>query len=653
MHSYNNTSLAYTMEQTADAPLAKAKEYLSSEERYWLDNDIWAVSSGRFEDRGIDLKGRKRGSIADFSMIPEGTAKIELKYHALWTMTQKVISPVVYAASYKTTVAIIGMLIPAKPDTSLTKLAVTDEELDSMGLPSYRKSIILRILSTIKRLFGTICDNREETEKDEWNAFRIPGARLSATQRRKSVVLRFHSIPEYYRSGVKRYMRRLVIKRSWSHCTEMLRYIRGFFRLFYKHGYEDGFLKKLNRFDIERYLEWNAEEHQRENATYTSKAVSFIREYIDYIQMAEYPEAPEKDIYRLIFADDIPKRERVVDTFEKIKYIPEPVRIQLDANVSAIEPSQMQPLYILLRETGWRGTDILNLRYDTCLENVWSKEEGKYVPYLCGEITKTGIPLLKIPIRDEVAELVEEVKKEAAAKSTEQNNPDKYLFNTYEGLSMGLPYSKAAFVAAVQDMINRKGITDTDGDPYHFKTHSLRHTRATEYAEQGMPIGVIQKLLGHCSLQMSLHYAKVSEDTVYRKWRETEALNTLHLDSTPPGMTESTERDEIRYEYVRKNLDAVRVPFGVCFKPTKLSCKTQLKHCLNCANFCTSRENEAEYREEIRRVGAQIALSKQIGRQDWVEKNQEYLELLISMVERIHNEGVVHKNGGVREEPHA
>ena len=370
--------------------------------------------------------------------------------------------------------------------------------------------------------------------------------------------------------------------------------------------------------------------------------------------MAEYPEAPEKDVYRLIFDDDIPRRERSEDTFEKIKYIPEPVRIQLDANVSSIEPEEMRPLYVLLRETGWRGTDVLDLRYDNCLDYVWDKEEGKYVPYLCGEITKTGIPLLKIPIREDVAEMIEGLKKEAAAKSTEWNNPERYLFNTYDGINTGLPYSKPAFARAVQDMINRKGILDAEGSPYHFKTHSLRHTRATEYAEQGMPIGVIQRMLGHCSLQMSLHYAKVSDNVLYKKWKETEALGILHLAANPPGKGQpEVPSAAVSYEHVRKGLDAVRVPFGICFKPSKLPCRTQLKHCLECASFCSTRKNETEYREEIRRVGAQIALGERLGRPEWVDKNKEYMELLLAVVERIHQEGIVHKNGAFREESHA
>ena len=80
---------------------------------------------------------------------------------------------------------------------------------------------------------------------------------------------------------------------------------------------------------------------------------------------------------------------------------------------------------------------------------------------------------------------------------------------------MGLPYSKPVFSKAVQRMIDKNDIRDADGKLFHFKSHGLRHTRAMEYAEQGMPIGIIQRLLGHCSLQMSVHYAKVTEDTLY------------------------------------------------------------------------------------------------------------------------------------------
>ena len=655
MARYNSTSLALAEEAAQRDCFSEVGKYLSSEGGYWQTHDVWTKDAGAFSERKISLEGVRGRVIADFSTVPDGRLKTELKYYALWSLSMGVISASTFMLNYKSAVKDLGEFLISNGCTSgLTEAMITEDELAEKGWSAFHKDTILRVLGRAKTILADIYNIGDETEKDLWRALRIPGARLSAAQKRAKPTLRFTDIPEFYKETVKRYLRRMVVKRSWSHCSEMLRYIRTFFRLFYENRYEDGFLKTLNRFDIEKYLEWIAEAYEDDNATYTSKAVSFIREFLDYIQMAEYPEAPEKDVYRLIFDDDIPKRERPEDTFEKIKYIPEPVRIQLDANVSAIEPEEMQPLYVLLRETGWRGTDVLDLRYDNCLDYVWDKEEGKYVPYLCGEITKTGIPLLKIPIREDVAEMIEGLKKEAAAKSTERNNPERYLFNTYKGINTGLPYSKMAFVKAVQDMINRKEILGADGKLYHFKTHSLRHTRATEYAEQGMPIGVIQRMLGHCSLQMSLHYAKVSDNVLYKKWKETESLRILHLAANPPGKElEAAPSGTVSYEHVRKGLDAVRVPFGVCFKPSKLPCKTQLKHCLECASFCSTRENEAEYREEIRRVGAQIALGKRLGRPEWVDKNQEYLELLMAMVERIRQEGIVHKNGALREEPHA
>ena len=652
MQRYNRTSLALAAEYE-DNGFEKIEEYLSTEDGYWLNNDVWEVKSGKFEERGIDIGSRKRGRIADFSMISSYTIKTELKYYVLWSLTNKVIRPSVFSSRYVNAVKELSTIFNEKKDAvSITDIKLTDEL--SSGMKSGEARMLAGfILNRSSQLLENVYNCERETSRDIWRPRRVPGAKLSATQMRKACALNFEDIPKYYRESIKRYMGRLVVKRSWSHCTEMLRYIKTFFRLFYENGYEDGFLNELNRQDVEKYLAWAAEEYGGDNATYASKAVSFIRQFLDYIQMAEYPQAPIKDIYRLIYDEDIPKRERLEDTLEKIKYIPEPVLIQLDANVSEIEPEKMQPLYVLLRETGWRGADVLNLRYGTCLDYEWNKTEGRYIPFLCGEITKTGIPLLKVPIRDEVAELVKELVKEAESKSTEDNNPHRYLFNTYEGLSKGLPYSKPAFSAAVQEMIERKDIRDADGEIYHFKAHSLRHTRASEYAEQGMPIGVIRKLLGHCSLQMTLHYAQYSEDIVYRKWKESTELGSLHLNITAPGSETVASSDEIHYDKVNKGLDAVRVPFGVCFKPSKLACRTQLKHCLECANFCSSRENESEYREEIRRVGEQIALAKRLSREDWVEKNTEYLQLLLAMVEKIKAEGVVHKNGALREESDA
>ena len=531
-------------------------------------------------------------------------------------------------------------------DEKASEITIQD---DLASISEYRVFNTLKnaVINCIRDMY----DERPELEKDVWHASMIPGVKISAAAKHQKASMSFEEIPVYYRASVKRYMKTLIYRRSWSFCTEVLIYIRYFYKRFYEHGYRDGFLENLKRVDIENYLKWVYVDYEKKNATFRSKAVSYIRQWLDFIQLAEFHTAPKTDVTRLIFDEDIPKRERMSDTMEKIKYIPEPVRNALDTAVDEIEPSEMKPVYILLRETGWRGTDILNLRYDQCLDYVWNSHDEEYVPYLCGEITKTGIPIHKIPIRPEVAEMVRKLIDETKVKSTADNNPERYLFNIYEGKCKGMPYSKPAFAASVNELIKRKDIRDGSGEVYHFKTHSLRHTRAMEYTEQGMPIGIIQQILGHCSLQMTLHYSKVSEDMLYKKWKNTEELELFKPQTAPPNK-KYPNKEEICYEYVRKNLDAVRVPFGVCFKPSKIECKNQTQMCLECTSFCSTKEDIPAYDAEMKRVEALISIGEKTGRQDWVEKNSRYLENLKKIKERILQNGIVHKNGKLREETH-
>ena len=610
-------------------------------EGYWYENDIWELENKAVKESLINSAGLT-GVLVDFRTFKSQNLKMEMKFYLLHALKERELSVSNVKIHYKKIVEDIGRNYS---ENSFNGSAIKPAPF----MRKERGRLYEVMQGNVIRFISDFYDERPELERDKWHALLIPGVKLSAAIKRNKPSICFEEIPAYYRESVKRYMKTLIYRRSWSFCSEILIYIRYFYKSFYVHDYQDGFQENLTRTDIEKYLQWVSEDYEKCNATFRSKAVSFIRNWLDFIQLAEFEVAPKKDITRLIFEEDIPKRERVSDTFEKIKYIPEPVRVELDAAIDDIEPAEMKPVYILLRETGWRGTDILNLRYDQCLDYIWNSRDEEYVPYLYDEITKTGIPLHKIPIRAEVAEMVAALIAAAKSKSTNENNPDKYLFNTYEGKCKGLPYSKHAFADAVNELIKRKGIRDGSGELYHFKTHSLRHTRAMEYTEQGMPIGIIQQILGHCSLQMTLHYSKVSEDMLYKKWSETEKLDLFKPASAPPDKR-YPHTEDIRYEHVRKNLDAVRVPFGTCFKPGKLSCKTQTQMCLYCASFCSTKEDLPAYESEIKRVKALISIAEKTERADWAEKNNQYLENLTRMRDRILQEGIVHKNGKLREE---
>lgn len=629
-------------------------EYLRQDNKYWLENDIWNLYA-KFE-YNLDLAYGKK--YLNFSVVQNNILILELKYSILYSLKSKYYKPTYIILTFQGILKKIQEYSMRNHINSIMNIQSNKFKLFLMNIENLCVSTAdcySKCIRSIQLILTNFYDKREETEKDIWHAQNIQGVKVSATLTRKTNGLNFIEIPIYYRETVKRYFKTIVTKKSWSHCFNILIIIKYFFKYFYSNDYNDGFIEKLCRYDIENYLYFLENERKGKNITETSKYVSYIRTFLEYIQMAQYDKAPKKEIAFLIFQDDIPKRERGKDVIKRVKFIPEPIVKQLDSNIVELDIPQYIPIYILLRETGWRGTDILNLRYHNCLEQIWNGKEKNYNYYLCGEITKTGIAQLKIPIRDKVAEMVQKSIDKAKDLSRDENNPKKYLFNTYEGKLIGTPMPKRNFTNSIKRLIEQKDIRDINGELYNFRLHSLRHTRAKEYVEQGIGINIIQQILGHQSLQMTIHYAAVTENMLYEKWKNTEDLELFKVDTKTNelekiDLNSDAGKNLIRYEYVKKNLDAVRVPFGVCFKPSKLPCKQQMNHCLTCASFCTTVENIPEYEEEIESVKKQISISERCGRELWAEKNKTYLNLLEDTLARVREQKIIHKNGKSRED---
>lgn len=637
-------------------------EYLNQDNEYWLENDKWDLTKDFFMDKVVYSYRN-----IDFSLFENQYLKNELKYYIIYSFKENLLKDK-YIVKLKTTFKHFSKFINDNYKECTTfsncerysfelkfKNYLLDNgfSLNNNIISSQEMNGIISVLDFIKDFY----DDREETEKDIWYSKNIKGANVPASGASHGTYnnINFTVIPNYYKDTVKRYFKTIITKKNWSTCQNTLKYISYFFKCLYSNGYKDGCIENLNRSDIEKYLYYLVNDRKGKNATENSKYVSHVRTFLEYIQMAQYDKAPKKEVSFLIFQDDIPKRELNKYAVKKAKFIPEPILRQLDNNIMDLDRAQFIPIYILLRETGWRGTDILNLRYNNCLEQIWNNKEERYNYYLCGEITKTGIAQLKIPIRDKVAEMVQKSINKAKELSTEENNPKKYLFNTYEGKLKGKPLAKANLLYTIKRLIAQKDIRNANGELYHFRLHSLRHTRAKEYVEQGMGISVIQQILGHQSLQMTVHYATVSENILYEKWKNTEDLELFKVNAetnelTAIDTTTDVGENLIRYEYVKKNLDAVRVPFGVCFKPSKLPCKQQMNHCLTCASFCTTTENIPEYEEEIEKVKSQIGISNKFGRELWAEKNMQYLSVLEQTLQKVKEQKLVHKNSKSREE---
>ena len=63
-------------------------------------------------------------------------------------------------------------------------------------------------------------------------------------------------------------------------------------------------------------------------------------------------------------------------------------------------------------------------------------------------------------------------------------------------------------------------IRDEHGDPVHLTPHQWRHTFACRLINRDVPQEVIRVLLDHESTEMTAHYARITDQTVRRRWEQ-------------------------------------------------------------------------------------------------------------------------------------
>ncbi len=390
----------------------------------------------------------------------------------------------------------------------------------------------------------------------------------------------------------------------------------------------------MTRNDIEKYISW---QKNRTNDAVHYRYILQLRAFLEYIQRAEYPEAPELISSRLIFKEDI-RASRPPQKKDDVKFIPEGVLQQLEENLEHLPPKNI-PIVILLRASGWRISDVLNLRYDSYLDRT---SQGWY---LCGDIVKTDVLGHRVPITDQVAAIVQAALDEVKEGSTRANNPDKLLFVRHEGRRKGLCPAAYTIAHALNSLAKKRNIADDEGRCFHFGNHAFRHTKAVELINNGMNLLHVQKWMAHASPEMTLRYAT----SMRKSWEEAAKQGLFRIDAsgkpTKIDIADVHNEDLIEWEYIRSNLDAVRMPLGYCMKTKKQECHTQLNPCLTCRNLCTSPNFVPQYELEIQETRAMIERGKTQGRSIWVEKNEALLERYEAIL-AILKEGKTHHKAG-------
>ena len=156
-----------------------------------------------------------------------------MKYFILKQLSEEVFSAYGCCANYVRAIRNLGKAVKHHVGISFIDINPDEIVMDDINASDTEKKKFQEIKYRVVRYIRDFHDEKEELDKDKWHVLLIPGVKLSAAIKRTRPSISFAEIPVYYRESVKRYMKTLIYRRSWSFCCEILVYIKYFYKSFY------------------------------------------------------------------------------------------------------------------------------------------------------------------------------------------------------------------------------------------------------------------------------------------------------------------------------------------------------------------------------------------------------------------------------------
>jgi len=506
---------------------------------------------------------------------------------------------------------------------------------------SVLKSSVAIFLKTVYTLLFQYTDNREEWEKDRWD-IRVLHDKydIDYNKSQNFYYIDFSNIDQSIRYQVKKYVKQQLISKnsfSWSSARSYLNYLPKFFTFLFalEPTWKD--LKSLKRIHIIKYIEYlhkyaknSLKRRDSHPENYVSRSLSTLQKFLEDIQRYEYEMAPKTHVRLLSFPEDKPKSRK--KSIDQIDYIPDFVLEQLFTHINDLH-KDVQPVVWVAFKTGLRISDVLGLTTDCLvkLNDQYSIET---------DIEKTYVKGHRIPIDDELAEILAVLIDKSKELSNQDNNPEGYIFVRYRGQRKGKPFSQMWIQDQLNILAKRKNITGENGNLFYFKTHQFRHTYGVKMLNGGADILTVQELLAHASPEMTLRYAKLLDNTKRKAFESVmkQGVFSFDLNGEVQGIKagEDIPTDILDALWQDHKLNAMDNPYGTCHARLNGNCPhMEAPPCLTCGDNQTpckdlavgfSELDQQKYELHIKTTTKAMEIAKQRGREDIAEKNGKNLQ---------------------------
>ena len=471
-----------------------------------------------------------------------------------------------------------------------------------------------------------------ELEKDRWDARTIPGLRYAP--HRNNHYIDFTCVSSRFRQMVKDYAKfQHAAGRAAITINHAVHYLGRFFTFFAQQYPETCTLQDVTQQDIDAfllYLKSTANGHG--NPTSLRQIASHIQglqSFLCYLERCHHPERPRLPTACLIWPYHFPQWEKGGP--ERVKYIPQFVLNQLDTHLEHLAPTYI-PIVILLRASGWRISDVLYLKWDTCLD----QKEGNYC--LVGDIQKTRRLGHTIPITAEVAAVILTQIAWVKDHYTPQENPQRWLFpaskknQATQRFLQGQPLDVGGVQGALERLAAKYQIQDESGTLFHFRLHAFRHSKAVELLNHGMSLVLVQQWLAHASPEMTLIYAKILDETMRTQWEKTVRQGIVQFNDGKPKYVPGKKllpmagSNAFDPERVREHRQNVKMALGSCVKTAKIMCKFVELPCFHCPAYVLTPDDLPALEAYEQQILERIEIGRQAGNVHWTLVNQKNLD---------------------------
>lgn len=278
-------------------------------------------------------------------------------------------------------------------------------------------------------------------------------------------------------------------------------------------------------------------------------------------------------------------------------------------------------MVLVLMDGGLRATDTARLRFDAVTVG---SDGAPYLRYWNHKRRREAV----VPISDRAVDAI-------AAQQTwvREHFPGcEWLFPRLNANGRGKEPMGYGFV---YDTLRRWARTldlrDEHGEQAWLQPHAFRHTYATALVNNDVDLFSVQTLLDHDSPEMTWRYARLSKETLRRKWEQGQQRINIRGEIVPLDVDGELSDAAWAKEQIARAKQSL--PNGWCGLPLQQTCPHP-NACLTCPAFLTDETFLDQHREQLARTEQLIAHGRAQGNDRLVEINEATKVNLVAIIER-------------------